>query len=133
MTNWEFSEPAPLCKIIICIFTDRTSHVLNKSRIVPRTLKRKDHRTTNISFFYKFLNLVFTLIFRLFRMSLNGKWKQVNSVGGLEFGQAIGATAEQLEQGKQTKTDLEYKVSGNTITATRTYTSPGYSILFIII
>lgn len=60
-------------------------------------------------------------------MSLNGKWKQVNSVGGLEFGQAIGATAEQLEQGKQTKTDLEYKVSGNTITATRTYTSPAGS------
>jgi len=58
---------------------------------------------------------------------MNGKWTQVKSEGGIAFGKAIGATDEQLEQGKQTKTDLEYTVTGNTIKATRTYTTPAGS------
>merc|ERR1711990_1063029 len=57
-------------------------------------------------------------------MSMNGNWKKVKSDNAAAFGTAIGATKEQMEKAAKTVTTLTYKVTGNTITTSRTCTGP---------
>merc|ERR1712058_200942 len=56
-----------------------------------------------------------------FQNALAGNWKQTKSEGGMDFLKAIGATAEQMEQAKNTEITVEYKVNGNEVTVSRTY------------
>merc|ERR1711868_286627 len=67
---------------------------------------------------------IFFFQINLFTMSMNGNWKKVKSDNAAAFGTAIGATKEQLEKAAKTVTTLTYKVTGNTITTSRTYTGP---------
>merc|ERR1711970_159138 len=59
------------------------------------------------------------------KMSLNGKWKQASSDNAVAFVTAIGGTQEQLEKMAKTKIELTYKVDGNTVTTTRSYSGAG--------
>lgn len=63
-------------------------------------------------------------------MTLAGNWKQTKSEGGMDFLKAIGATAEQMEQAKNTEITVEYKVNGNEVTVSRTYKTAGKTVLF---